>query len=48
MMFGMGLVLFSIGRFFSTIVGFVQARQMIIGEGTEAIAMQVGGSSDGE
>ena len=46
MMFGMGLVLFAIGRFFSTIVGFVQARMMIIGEGTQAIAMEVSDGSD--
>ena len=38
MLFGMGLILFAIGRFFSTIVGFVEARRMIIEEGTTAIA----------
>ena len=38
MLFGMGLILFSIGRFFTTIVGFVQARRMVIAEGTETIA----------
>ena len=41
MLFGMGIILFAIGRFFSTIVGFVQARYMIIQEGTEAIAEAV-------
>ena len=38
MLFGMGLILFSIGRFFTTIVGFVQARRMVIAEGVETIA----------
>ena len=38
MLFGMGPILFSIGRFFTTIVGFVQARRMVITEGVEAIA----------
>ena len=38
MLFGMALILFAIGRFFTTIVGFVEARRMIIGEGTQAIA----------
>ena len=42
MLFGMALILFAIGRFFTTIVGFVEARRMIIGEGTEAIADSVG------
>jgi len=37
MLFGMGLVLFAIGRFFATIVTFVQARRAIIVEGTSAI-----------
>lgn len=41
MLFGMGIILFAIGRFFNTIVGFVQARRMIIAEGTEAIAEAV-------
>ena len=41
MLLGMGIILFAIGRFFSTIVGFVQARYMIIQEGTEAIAEAV-------
>jgi len=30
-----------VGRFFSTIVGFVEARRMVIAEGTEAIAEAV-------
>lgn len=38
MLFGMGIILFSVGRFFSTIVGFVEARRMVTAEGTEAIA----------
>ena len=38
MLFGMGLILFAIGSFFTTIVGFVQARRMIIAEGAETIA----------
>lgn len=38
MLFGMGIILFSVGRFFTTIVGFVEARRMVIVEGTEAIA----------
>ena len=38
---GMGIILFSVGRFFSTIVGFVEARRMIMVEGAEAIAEAV-------
>ena len=38
MLFGMALVLFAIGRFFTTIVAFVQARRMIIGEATSTIS----------
>ena len=38
MLFGMALILFAIGRFFSTIVGFVEARRMIIIEGAEAVS----------
>ena len=45
MLFGMALVLFAIGRFFTTIVGFVEARRMIIAEGTQAIAEAVGADS---
>ncbi len=41
MLFGMGVILFSVGRFFSTIVGFVEARRMIIVEGVGAIAEAV-------
>ena len=41
MLFGMGIILFSVGRFFTTIVGFVEARRMVIVEGTEAIAEAV-------
>ena len=41
MLFGMGIILFSVGRFFSTIVGFVEARRIVILEGTEAIAEAV-------
>ena len=41
MLFGMGIILFAVGRFFSTIVGFVQARRMIIAEGTGAVATAV-------
>ncbi|MCH8185330.1 MAG: hypothetical protein IH862_04435 [Chloroflexi bacterium] len=41
MLFGMALVLFSIGRFFTTIVTFVQTRRMIIVEGTSAISEAV-------
>ena len=37
-LFGMAVIFFAIGRFFTTIVGFVEARRMIIAEGTEAIA----------
>ena len=37
MLFGMGIILFSVGRFFNTIVGFVEARRLVIIEGTEAI-----------
>ena len=38
MLFGMGIILFSVGRFFSTIVGFVEARRMVMVEGNQAIA----------
>ena len=38
MLFGMALIFFSIGRFFTTIVGFVEARRMVIVEGVEAIS----------
>ena len=41
MLFGMALILFAIGRFFSTIVGFVEARRMVIAEGTEAVSEAV-------
>ena len=41
MFFGMGVILFAVGRFFSTIVGFVEARRMIIVEGVGAIAEAV-------
>ena len=41
MLFGMGIILFSVGRFFTTIVGFVEARRMVIVEGAEAIAESV-------
>ena len=41
MLFGMGIILFSIGRFFDTIVGFVIARRAVITEATEAIAEAV-------
>lgn len=41
MLFGMGIILFSVGRFFSTIVGFVEARRMVMVEGNEAIAEAV-------
>ncbi len=48
MHFGMGIILFSVGRFFSTIVGFVEARRMVMVEGNEAIAEAVGESKDAE
>ena len=41
MLFGMGIILFSVGRFFTTIIGFVEARRMVIVEGAEAIAESV-------
>ena len=41
MLMGMGIILFAVGRFFNTIVGFVQARNMIIREGAEAISEAV-------
>ena len=41
MLFGMGIILFSVGRFFSIIVGFVEARRMVMVEGAEAIAEAV-------
>ena len=45
MLFGMALILFAIGRFFATIVGFVEARRMVTEEGTQAIAEAVGADS---
>jgi len=45
MLAGMGLILFAIGRFFSTIVGFVVARRVIITEGTDAISTAVAPNS---
>jgi len=36
-LFGMGLMFFAIGRFFSTIIGFVRARRQIIDEGVTAL-----------
>ena len=41
MLFGMGLILFAIGRFFSTIVTFVDLRRMVIAEGVSTIAETV-------
>ena len=38
MLFGMGIILFSVARFFTTIVGFVEARRMVMVEGNQAIA----------
>ena len=45
MLFGMGIILFSVGRFFSTIVGFVEARRMVMIEGNKAIAEAVSSPS---
>jgi len=45
MLAGMGLILFAIGRFFSTVVGFVVARRVIITEGTDAISTAVAPTS---
>ena len=45
MLAGMGLILFAIGRFFSTIVGFVLARRVIITEGTDAISTAIAPTS---
>jgi len=41
MLFGMGLILFAIGRFFSTVVTFVELRRMVIVEGVSTIAEAV-------
>ncbi len=41
MLAGMGLILFAIGRFFSTVVGFVVARRLIITEATDAISTAI-------
>lgn len=38
---GVGLIFFSIGQFFSAIVGFVKARRQIISEGVESVAYYV-------
>ena len=45
MLFGMGIILFSVGRFFATIVGFVEARRMVMVEGNQAIADAVASPS---
>ena len=41
MLAGMGLILFAIGRFFTTVVGFVVARRLIITEATDAISTAI-------
>ena len=41
MLFGMGIILYSVDRFFATIVGFVEARRMVMVEGNQAIAEAV-------
>ena len=41
MLFGMGVILYSVARFFTTIVGFVEARRMVMVEGNQAIAEAV-------
>ena len=41
MLFGMGIILYSVARFFTTIVGFVEARRMVMVEGNQAIAEAV-------
>ena len=50
MLFGMGIILFSVGRFFSTMVGFVEARRMVMVESAEAIAEAItsGQKQEGE
>lgn len=48
MLFRMGIILFSVGRFFSTIVGFVEVRRMVMVEGNEAIAEAVRKSNNAE
>ena len=45
MLAGMRLILFAIGRFFSTVVGFVVARRLIITEGTDAISTAIAPAS---
>jgi len=38
MLFGMGIILFSVGQFSSVIVGFVEARRIVMVGGNEAFA----------
>jgi hypothetical protein len=41
MLFGMGIILSSVARFFTTIVGFVEARRMVMIEGNQSVAEAV-------
>ena len=45
MLFGMGLILYAIGRFFTAIITFVELRTMVIEEGTITIAEAVSGEA---
>ena len=42
----MGLILFAIGRFFATIVTFVELRRMVIIEGTATLAEAISGKTE--
>jgi hypothetical protein len=45
---GMGLVFFAIGQFFGTIIGFVQARKVVIADVCDSLAVPSHGSPGGE
>ncbi|MEE9267983.1 MAG: hypothetical protein V3U70_01090, partial [Thermoplasmata archaeon] len=45
---GMGLVFFAIGQFFGTIIGFVQARKVVIADVCDSLAVPRHGSPGGE
>jgi hypothetical protein len=44
----MGLVFFAIGQFFGTIIGFVQARKVVIADVCDSLAVPSHGSPGGE
>jgi hypothetical protein len=44
---GMGLIFFAIGQFFGTIIGYVQARKVVIADVCDALAVQQHASPEG-